>query len=133
MNKRNLCVVAVIGASLSGGVSVASADTADRLLPRTSQFQLGNGDTIGVKRDAGTKGYRVCMDDTPHAVPLLVKYDGNEAIVEPGECRVIEAQAIRLSSATRLRNGMTLIGRFNGRKADDLDAGMRVAQVARDD
>lgn len=131
MNKRNLCVVVVIGASLIGGASVASADTADRLLPRRSQFQLANGDTIGVKRDAGTKGYRICMEDARHAVPLLVKFDGKEAIVEPGECRLIEARAIRLSSAARLRNGMTLFGKFNG-KTDETGAGMRVAQVARD-
>lgn len=132
MNKRNLCVVAVIGANLIGGISAATADTADRLLPRRSQFQLANGDTIGVKHEAATAGYRICMDDAPHAVPLKVKYDGKEAIVAPGECRLIEAKAIRLSSAGRLPDGMALIGRFNSTTSDP-DAGMRAAQVARND
>jgi hypothetical protein len=133
MNKRNLCVVAVIGAGLLGGASAAQADATDRLLARSGQFQLDNGETITVKRAAATQGYRICMDDTPHAVPLKVAYDDKEVIVAPGECRVVESRSVRLSSAARLHDGIALVGRFNGITTQDADSGMRVAQLARED
>jgi hypothetical protein len=131
MNKRNLCVVAIIGASLVGATSVALADgiVEKRIQPR-GQFQLDNGDSFGVKRGNATHGYRICMDDTPHAVPLRVKYDGKEDIVAPGECHLIEAKSIRLSSAGRLQDGMLLVGRSSRATMGDAP---RMAQVARDD
>ncbi len=129
MNKRNLCVVAVVGVSLAGGISVARADSSDRAIAARDQFQLDSGEKLAVQRATATKGYRVCMDDTKRAVPLKVEFDGKEAIVAPGEGQLIEATAIRLSSAGKLRDGMTLIGKFNGTWTEDA-ADTRVAQVA---
>ncbi len=134
MNKPNLCVVAVIGASLIGGASAAMADSADRTPAPRSEFELANGETVTVKpAAAATKGYRICMEDTRHAVPLMVKYDGKELLVPPGECRLVESKSIRVSSAARLRDGIMLVGRFTGRTTNESDAGMRVAQIARED
>jgi hypothetical protein len=134
MNKPNLCVVAVIGASLIGGASAAMADGADRALASRSKFQLANGEAVTVKpAAAGTKGYRICMEDTRHAVPLRVTYDGTELLVPPGECRVVGSTSVRLSSAERLRDGIMLVGRFTGRTTNEFDAGMRIAQIARED
>jgi hypothetical protein len=130
MSKRNLCVVAVIGASLIGATTMAVADgIIEKRIPPRGQFQLDNGDSFGVKRDNATQGYRICMDDSPHAVPLRVKYDGKEDIVPPGECHLIEARSIRLSSAGRLQDGMLLVGRLN-RTATSAP---RLAMAARDD
>jgi hypothetical protein len=131
MNKRNFCVVAVMGVSLVGGVSAAHADAADRYLAMKSQFQLDDGESIAVNRGAETKGYRICMDDAPHAVPLKVKFEGKEILVAPGECRLVESKSVKLSSAGRLDDGMALVGKFNGDATSD-GAGMRVAQVARE-
>lgn len=133
MIKRNLCVVAVIGAGLIGGASVTRAETTGTLLASWGKFQLDNGDTKVVMRGPATKGYRVCMVDRPAAVPLKVTYDGKEDIVAPGECHLIEATKIKLSSASRLHAGMTLIGSFNGSATKHYQTDVSVARAARND
>lgn len=129
MNKRKLCVTAVMSASLIGGAVAAHADGADKAPASHSQFQLDNGDSIAFKADDTTTGYRICMDDGRYAVPLKVRYEGKTLVVAPGECRVIESKSIRLSSAARLGQGIELVGRFNGFTDN---APTRVAQVASD-
>lgn len=133
MNKRNICVVAVIGAGLLGSASFARADATDALLAAVGEFQLDNGETRTVMRGAAIKGYRVCMDEDPAAVPLKVTFDGQEAIVEPGECRVIQATKIRLASASKLQDGMTLIGSFNASSRKKYRTNVSVAQAARNE
>jgi hypothetical protein len=113
MTKRYICVIAVIGVGLAAAAPAVKADATDTLLASVGQFELGNGETKTVKRGTQVKAYRVCMDEGRYAVPLKVTYDGKEAIVEPGECHLIEAAKVKLASATRLRNGTTLIGSFD--------------------
>ena len=85
-------------------------------------------------RGAATKAYRICMDEAPKAVPLKVIYDGKEAVVEPGECRVIEAAKIKLASAQPLREGMTLIGSFGPpRSGKTYRTDVSVARTARNE
>jgi len=133
MNKRQICVVAVIGAGLLGGSSLAQADATDTLLASVGQFQLDNGETKTVLRGTKVKGYRVCMDEAPNAVPLKVTYDGKEAIVEPGECQLIMATKIKLASASRLHDGMTLIGSFNADSRKKYNTSVSLAKVAHND
>lgn len=133
MTKRNICVVALIGAGLIAVVPVAQADPASALLTRVGKFQLDNGQTKVVNRGATPRTFRVCMEEGRDAMPLKVVYEDKQAIVEPGECRLIEATKIRLASATRLQDGRTLIGSFNpvNRKSYKTDVSM--AQVVGDD
>jgi hypothetical protein len=133
MIKHNICVVAVMGAVLTGWSPLAPADTTDALLASQGQFQLDNGETKAVIRGAAVKGYRVCMDEDPDAVPLKVTHDGQETIVEPGECQLIEATKIKLASASRLHEGMTLIGSFIPSSRKSYHTDVSVARTARND
>jgi hypothetical protein len=45
-----------------------------------------------------------------------VTYDLNETIIEPGECQLIEGRKIKLATASRLTNDMTLIASFHNSK-----------------
>ena len=85
---------------------------------------------IGAVRGAAIKGYRVCMDDEPEAVPLKVTHDGKETLVAPGECQLIEANTIKLASASRLHDGMTLIGSFNTGSRKTYRTNVSVARAA---
>ena len=127
MNKRKLCVMAVMGASLIGAAAAVPARAADQAPAAPAQFQLDDGDSIALNADEATTGYRICMDEGRYAVPLKVRYEGQTLVVAPGECRVIESKSIRLSSAARLGQGIALIGRFNGVTED---GSTRLAQVA---
>jgi hypothetical protein len=131
MSKRNVGVVAVIGAWLLLGPLLATAGSADRLLASFGQFQLDDGEAKTVMRGAAIKGYRVCMDDDAGAVPLKVRFDGQEVVVEPGECQLIQATKIKLASASKLNDGMTLIGSFNASSTKKYRTTVSVAQAAR--
>jgi hypothetical protein len=129
MTKRNICVVALIGAGLIAAAPPALADATDGLLARIGKFQIDNGESKTVKRGSATKAYRVCMDEGRGAVPLKVMYEDQEAIVEPGECRIFEATKIRLASAARLPAGMTLIGSFDSSRGRSYKTDVSVAQA----
>lgn len=113
MSERNIFVVVLICGGLLAGSPAAQADNLDALLARGRQFELNNGKIKTLAWGSEIKRYRVCMDEGPGVVPLKVTHDGNETIVEPGECQLIEARKIKLASAFRLEDGMTLIGTFN--------------------
>lgn len=112
-NLRAILGVGLIVAALTAAAPVVRADATDMLLARSKQFQLENGEAKTVIRRGKTKEYRVCMEDGPKAVPLKVSYDGGEAVIAPGECRMIQARNIKLGIEGRLHKDMTLIGRFN--------------------
>jgi hypothetical protein len=133
MTTRNICVVALIGAGLFAAAPLAQADSTDALLARVGKFQLDNGETKLVKRGPAIKAYRVCMVDVRGAVPLKVMYKGQEAVIEPGECQLIEATKIRLASASRLQKGMTLIGSFQPRSGKSYKTDVSVARSARNE
>lgn len=113
MNERKICVIALFGSGLLAGAPAAQADNLDVLLASVGQFELNNHKTKTLARGGELKKYRVCMDERPGAVPLKVTYDENEIIVEPGECQLIEGRNIKLASASRLTEGMTLIASFH--------------------
>jgi hypothetical protein len=133
MNKHNIFVVALILSSLTGEVPVAQADPDDQMLASLGEFQLNNNETKTVQWGAAIKTYRVCMEEGLDARPLRVTYDGTQVIVEPGECRLIQARNIKLASATRLKDGMALIGSFDGRSPKKDQANVTVARAARND
>lgn len=116
MNQHNMYVIALVGGALLIGSPAARADSLDLLLARGGQFELNNGKTKTLAGGSEIKRYRVCMDEGPGAVPLKVTYDGNETIIEPGECQLIEGRKIKLATASRLTNDMTLIASFHNSK-----------------
>ncbi|MBL8202105.1 MAG: hypothetical protein JNK40_14145 [Chromatiales bacterium] len=132
MSKGILCVVAVIGAGLMAVTPTALADT-DVLLARVGQFQLDNGESKTMRARAAIKAYRVCMEEGRGAASLKVTYDGKEALVAPGECQLIEAATIKVASATRLDDGMTLIGSIGSRTGKSYQTDVSLAQTARND
>lgn len=133
MNKRNIRVVALIGSGVIAAVTVARADPDDSMLASLGEFQINNNETKTVLWGAAIKTYRVCMDEGPDARPLKVTYDGMKVIVLPGECQLIQARNIKLASATRLHDGMALIGSFDTGSRKKYQPNVSVAQTARND
>ena len=133
MNTHNIYVVALIVSTLAGLAPVAQADPDDLMLASLGEFQLNNNETTTVQWGTAVKTYRICMAEGADARPLKVTYDGTPVIVEPGECRLIQARNIKLASATRLKNGMTLIGSFDANGKANYDTGLNVARAARND
>jgi hypothetical protein len=133
MSKGVLCVAAVIGAGLMGVASTTLADPTDALLARVGQFQLDNGESKTMLGRPTIKAYRVCMEEGHGATSLKVTYDGTEAVVAPGECQLIEATKIKLASATRLPEGLTLIGSVGSRNGKSYKTDVSLAQTARNE
>lgn len=132
MNRNNIKAIAVIGASLMAGLSVAQADDNDGLLANYRMFQLENDDVQTVNRGKKTRAYRVCVEASDGAVPLKVRHGEQETMVEPGDCQLIEASKIKMAAAGRLPSGMTMIGRFNSNSAKKYSTSISVARAARE-
>ncbi len=133
MSKGILRVVAVLGSGLMAGAATVQADPTDALLARVGQFQLDNGETKTMLGRPTIKAYNVCMEEGRGAVSLKVTYDGKEAVVAPGECQLIEATRIKLASATRVQDGMTLIGNVGSRRGKSYKTDVSLAQTARNE
>lgn len=110
MKTAEICVLAVAAAFLAIP-QTAAADAADRFLARYGVLVVDDGETKSLSRGPEFKTYRVCMKAEPDAVPLRILHDGQETIVEPGACHLIEARNIRMASSGKLARGMSLIAR----------------------
>jgi hypothetical protein len=117
MNKNSIALIALTCAVLMAGLPAVHADSNDGLLANYRMFQLENDDVQTVIRGQKTKAYRVCVEESPGAVPLTVSHDEEQTRVEPGECQLIQTHKIKLAAAADLPNGMTMIGRFNSNSA----------------
>ncbi|MEO8224149.1 MAG: hypothetical protein ABI661_05045 [Gammaproteobacteria bacterium] len=133
MSTESSFVIAVIVACLIAAASAAQADPADSLLAGVGQFRLDSGKTKTMLARPSIKAYNVCMEDTRGAVPLKVLYEGKETIVAPGECQLIEATKIKLASATKLGDGLTLIGSVGSRSGKHYKTDVSLARVDREE
>lgn len=128
-NSSMLLVLATV-AAYSGPLAAQSAS--DLLLWRYGQFEMSDDAQKLILGRSATKAYHVCMENDEHAVPLRVRHDQKETIVQPGECKLIEASRIRLATVGKLDDGMTLIGtRKNVPRVEDLKKYTTEVQVAR--
>lgn len=110
---------------------LAAQSVSDALLERNGQFEMGDSRPKLIVSRSATKTYHVCMDAGARAVPLSVRHDTKETIVQPGECKLIEASRIKLATVGKLDDRMTLIGtRKTVRRANDLKKYTMEVQIA---
>jgi hypothetical protein len=128
MYKNSIQLITVLAAGLIAGLPLAHADSNDGLLAQYRMFQLENDDVQTVIRGQTTKAYRVCVEDTRHAVPLRVSHGTGETLVAPGECQLIEASKIKMAAVGRMPDGVTMIGRFNNSSAKKYSTAISVAR-----
>ena len=128
MYKDSIEIIAVLAAISIAGLPPAHADSNDGLLAQYRMFQLENDDVQTVIRGQTTKAYRVCVEDSRHAVPLKVSYGAEEIVVAPGECQLIEASKIKMAAVGRMPDGVTMIGRFNNSSAKKYSTAISVAR-----
>ena len=127
---RVLPVLLAIVATYSGPLAAQSAS--ELLLRQYGQFEIDDDGQKLILGRSVTKAYHVCMESGERAVPLKVRHDEKETIVQPGECKLIEASRIKLATVGKLADGMTLIGtRKNVPRVEDLKKYTTEVQVAR--
>ena len=131
MNKRNMFVASVLCGGLIAGSPAPQADNLDQLLARGGQFELSNSKTKTLTQGGEIKKYRVCMEEGAGAMSLKVTHDDNETIVESGECQLFEARSIKLATASRLKDDMTLIGTFNSGSTKRFHTSVNLARATR--
>ena len=118
-------VLLLVAASIAGPL-LAEKSAVDQMLNRNHMFGLENGDWKVLNRGAGAKTYRICMTKEEGAAALKVVHDGQQTIVQPGECHLIEATKIKVASAGRLEDGRMLVG---SRRVDNSGTPGRVASA----
>jgi len=102
-------------ATVAGGLGagVTSAQITD-VTPLASggEFELGDGDSKVIVDRSIVEGYRICVGEGAHSVPLKVTANLSDTIVAAGECEIFNAQFIRITPAGALEQDSVLIGRY---------------------
>jgi tellurite resistance-related uncharacterized protein len=126
MKKLVICSVVLLAVGSIADPVFAEKSAVDQMLNRNHMFGLENGDWKILNRGAGAKTYRICMTKEDDAASLKVVHDGQQTIVQPGECHLIQATKIKVASASRLGDGMMLVG---SRRVDNSANPSRVASA----
>lgn len=132
-----LCVItAVAGAAasvtLAGPVAAQTTRTAgpppsdpvmawaERLMP-ANKFLLNSMEDVELIRYKTPRDFELCnagpdssqIDSASRTVPLLITWDGETAMVAPGNCFATEAMSVKVRPAQALPEGVDLVGTFH--------------------
>lgn len=101
-------------ALLSGSANAAIPGDGDltTFLP-AGEFMVANGESKGIAHSDTQKHYRVCVTNEDVNVPLKVTHDGQETMIDPGDCADLEAMRLRVSPGGRLPDDFVMIGRIH--------------------
>ena len=109
MKKLVICSVVLLAVGSIADPVFADKSAVDQMFNRNHMFGLENGDWKVLNRGPEAKTYRICTTKGDTA-SLKVVHDGQLTVVEPGECHLIEAKKIKVASASKLRDGLMLVG-----------------------
>lgn len=126
MKKQVICSVVLLAVGSIAGPVFADKSAVDHMFNRNHMFGLENGDWKILNRGPEAKTYRICTTKGEDAASLKVVHDGQQTIVQPGECHLIQAKKIKVASASKMGDGLMLVGR---REVDNSATPSRVASA----
>jgi hypothetical protein len=84
----------------------------DLELSRAQLFEHTELETKVIVDRSIVEGYRICVGEGAHSVPLKVTANLSDTIVPAGECETFHAQFIRITPAGALEKDSVLIGTY---------------------
>jgi hypothetical protein len=85
----------------------------DELLHMSGEFALGNGETQSIVNNKAEGHYRICVRQARQPVELNVKHDGQETVINAGNCADFEAKSIEVSPVGKLAKDTILLGKYH--------------------
>lgn len=118
MNLSKTAPVIALAATLSAP-SLAQVETestfrqaTERLYQEPGEFTVNSNADVEVVNFKSPRDVRLCLPDTRHVVPLEIEYDDRKTVLQPGNCTVVEAKEVAISTAGDLKDGWALHGTF---------------------
>ncbi|MFC4308489.1 hypothetical protein ACFPN2_05285 [Steroidobacter flavus] len=72
------------------------------------------GQEVKTIHDSQTaKDYKVCVKASNEAAAMKLRYDGQEATVQPGDCKEVTAKRINATAATPLSGSQHIMATFH--------------------
>lgn len=59
------------------------------------------------------KEYRVCVKTEKDAAPMKLRYDGQEAVLKPGDCKEVAGKMIEATAAQALTGSAHIVATFH--------------------
>lgn len=88
------------------------------------EFFLNSDENVELIRFTSKRDNKICVPRVNHdridaakkEIPLKVMWDGNNAIIQPGQCLSFDAKSVKVKPATALPEGVELLGTIHTNK-----------------
>lgn len=85
---------------------------AENLYQEPGEFTVNSSTDVEVVHFKTARDVRLCLPESRHVVALEIEYDKNTMILQPGNCTILEAKEVAISTAGELKEGWSLHGTF---------------------
>jgi hypothetical protein len=104
--------LAIAGTAVAYSAASFAYDVDDSMLAMSNAFAIVDGESKVIADHRSPEPYRVCVAKGQNAVPVRVRYDGQERTIGVGTCDDLTARHITLSPAGKLGGDEELIGKY---------------------
>lgn len=84
----------------------------ERLYQEPGEFTVNSNTDVEVVNFKSPRDVRLCLPDARHVVALEIEYDKKKTVLQPGNCTIVEAKEVAISTAGDLKDGWNLHGTF---------------------
>lgn len=103
---------------LLGSSAVFAADTpavVDKMKAAVTpgEIALTGSEVKRIHEGKEAKEYRVCVKTEKEAAPMKLMYDGQEAIIKPGDCKDVAGKTIEATPAHALTGSAHIVATFH--------------------
>lgn len=107
--------------SLSSSLAAFAADTPaaiDKMKAAVTpgEIALTGSEVKNIHNGKEAKEYRVCVKTEAEAAPLRLRYDGQEAVLKPGDCKDVTGKIIDATPAQALTGKAHIVATFHSAK-----------------
>lgn len=116
MHIKKVATVSILSALLSP-LALAEVETestfrqaVENLYKEPGEFTVNSDTDVEVVHFKDARDVRICLPDAKNVVALEVEYDKQSKVLQPGNCLIIEAKEVAISTAGDLKDGWSLHG-----------------------
>lgn len=116
MKIKKVATVGILSVLLSplGFTEVETESTfrqaVETLYKEPGEFTVNSNTDVEVVHFKDPRDVRICLPDGRNVVALEVEYDKQSKVLQPGNCLVVEAKEVAISTAGDLKDGWSLHG-----------------------
>ncbi len=116
--KTPLMIAAMTAFSVSAAYAGDTPAAADKIKAAVTpgELVLTGSEVKNIHKGQEAKEYRVCVKTETEAAPMKVMYDGEEAVLKPGDCKEISGKKIDVTPEHALTGKAHIVATFHHTK-----------------